>query len=187
MGSTEHGIEPTDTVKRYQKTTQSYIDVTRPEVVKAYNTNMGGVDLNDRMIAHYRSSAKTRKWTVKTILHFFDMSAVNAWVLYKQDAESSGLKDSEVMKFLQFNFALAMQLLEGIHDSDSSHEGSDGSDVEEPDAPDAKKRRRVTMPLPSPARLRSGKHLPKCHPRKEFKRCRKPGCHQQTGDGVPEM
>ncbi|XP_043213160.1 piggyBac transposable element-derived protein 3-like [Amphibalanus amphitrite] len=181
LGSTEHGIEPSDTCKRYQKTSRSYIDVTRPAVVKAYNANMGGVDLNDRMIAHYRSGARTRKWTVKTILHFFDLSAVNAWLLYQQDAEEAGIKGAEMMKFLQFKYALAMQLLKGISSDGSSHSSSGSSDVEEPDGPDPKKRRRATVPMPSPARLRSGKHLPKCHPRKEFQRCRKPGCHQQTG------
>ena len=181
LGSTEHGIEPSDTCKRYQKTTRSYIDVTRPAVVKAYNANMGGVDLNDRMIAHYRSGARTQKWTIRTILHFFDLSAVNAWLLYLQDAEEVGIKGAEMMKFLQFKYALAMQLLKGMSSDDSSHSSSGSSGVEEPDEPEPKKRRRTVVPMPSPARLRSGKHLPKCHPRKEFRRCRKPGCHQQTG------
>ncbi|KAF0292858.1 Chimeric ERCC6-PGBD3 protein [Amphibalanus amphitrite] len=131
LGSTEHGVEPSDTCKRYQKTSRSYIDVTRPAVVKAYNANMGGVDLNDRMIAHYRSGARTRKWTVQTILHFFDLSAVNAWLLYQQDAEEAGIKGAEMMKFLQFKYALAMQLLKGISSDGSSHSSSGSSDVED--------------------------------------------------------
>ncbi|XP_060846158.1 piggyBac transposable element-derived protein 3-like [Rhopalosiphum padi] len=51
--SSESDKEPKDTCRRWSKKEFKKIDVERPNCVKNYNTFMGGVDLCDRMIAHY--------------------------------------------------------------------------------------------------------------------------------------
>ncbi|KAF2890899.1 hypothetical protein ILUMI_15274 [Ignelater luminosus] len=46
--------------RRYSKVNKAYVNVQRPDIVKQYNTNMGGVDLVNRMIAAYRSYHRTK-------------------------------------------------------------------------------------------------------------------------------
>ena len=170
LASTEHGVEPADEVSRYEKKTRSYRTVSRPAVVKAYNACMGGVDLNDRMIALYRAGAKSKKWTIKTMLHFIDMAAVNAWILHRR---SHGERR---MKFLEFKYALAKQMLSWCSISDESGSSSDS----EEQCHQPPKRARVP-PIPSPRLVATGKHLPRAHVRKEFRRCRNAGCSMKTG------
>ncbi|KAJ8895427.1 hypothetical protein PR048_000759, partial [Dryococelus australis] len=56
------------------KKDQKEIQVTCPFSVQQYKKNMGGVDILDRLRSLYRISAKTRKWTAKMIMHFFDFA-----------------------------------------------------------------------------------------------------------------
>lgn len=68
--SNKEGVLPMDKCRRWCKVQKLYIEVDRPFVVKAYNTEMGGVDFLDRMISYYRIGARTKKWTVRVIMHF---------------------------------------------------------------------------------------------------------------------
>ncbi|KAL3217787.1 hypothetical protein MRX96_032013 [Rhipicephalus microplus] len=49
---------------------KKHIDAFRPDVVRLYNVNMGGVDLADCMISYYRIKARVNKWTIKWLGHF---------------------------------------------------------------------------------------------------------------------
>lgn len=61
MASSCHGSDPVIQVKRYCRKEKDYIDVPRPYAVGAYNHNMGGVDLYDRMLTLYRIATRTKK------------------------------------------------------------------------------------------------------------------------------
>lgn len=105
------GEHPVDSCKRWCKKDSKYLQVPRPHIIKCYNDSMGGIDLIDRMISYYRMSARTKKWTVKTIFHLFDLAIANSWILYRQDRKKLGDKQKDVVKFLEFKLEIADQLL----------------------------------------------------------------------------
>ena len=70
------------TVKRWNQSSKRHIMVPRPEIVKGYNSAMGGVDLTEMLIALYRSSVKTHQWYLKVLIHFVGICKVNSWLLY---------------------------------------------------------------------------------------------------------
>ncbi|GFU54698.1 piggyBac transposable element-derived protein 4 [Trichonephila clavipes] len=55
----------------------------KPGLLTSYNTNMGFVDLSDRMANSYTFGRKTLKWTKKLFFHLLDLTVLNAFILYK--------------------------------------------------------------------------------------------------------
>jgi len=82
MLSVAHGKVPEDECRRWSKKEGAYMSVKRPAIIREYNGKMGGVDLCDRMMAYYRMKTRTKKWTIRLMMYFFDLSVVNAWILY---------------------------------------------------------------------------------------------------------
>lgn len=105
LASTSLQIEPQDECKRWSKKDSKFVQVSRPNVVRKYNECMGGIDLIDRMISYYRMGARSKKWTVKTIFHLFDLGIANSWILYRNDRKQVG--ENRVMKFLDFKINIA--------------------------------------------------------------------------------
>lgn len=98
-------------VKRWDKKMKSYIDVTMPKVIDNYNKNMGGVDVLDQSMEYYRTFIKTRKWTLKVILHFIDLSIVNAWRLYRIEATANKVPKNKLKDLLEFRLEIADSLV----------------------------------------------------------------------------
>lgn len=75
------------TVKRWEKQTNTFVDVCAPKVIEyyKYNQHMGGVDVLDQQMEYYRTFIKTKKWTLKVLIHFLDLAIVTAWRLYRND------------------------------------------------------------------------------------------------------
>jgi len=48
----------------------------------------GGVDLMDRMIAHYRHGFKNKKWYLRIFIHFLNISIINSWIIYKENCQN---------------------------------------------------------------------------------------------------
>ncbi|XP_059052342.1 piggyBac transposable element-derived protein 3-like [Achroia grisella] len=94
-------------IKRYDKIAKCYIDVDAPKIVTFYNTFMGGVDVLDQSMEYYRTYMKTRKWTLKVILHFMDLAVVNAWRLYRCDSLAKGIPKNRIQDLLAFRFEIA--------------------------------------------------------------------------------
>nr|XP_029716381.1 piggyBac transposable element-derived protein 3-like [Aedes albopictus] len=59
--STYNGVMPLDIVNRWSTAQKKFISVDRPMIVRDYNQNMGGIDLNDFLVALYRTSIGTKK------------------------------------------------------------------------------------------------------------------------------
>lgn len=62
LSHTVHSVDPEDTCQRWSKKEKRYITVKHPSIMREYHTNMGGVDLSDRMINYYRWKVRTKKW-----------------------------------------------------------------------------------------------------------------------------
>lgn len=85
MASNFIGIGTTDIINRWGKDEKAYVDVLRPEVIRLYNHSMGGVDKMDFLQELYRTFIRSRKWTLRVIFHFIDLSICNGWLEYKRD------------------------------------------------------------------------------------------------------
>lgn len=89
MASNCTGGDNVSYVPRWDKKQKSYVPVKAPRIVLNYNKNIGGVDFLDQTIEYYRTFQKTKKWTVKVLIHLLDLSVANAWRQYKNDLEMS--------------------------------------------------------------------------------------------------
>ena len=67
--STHAGIEPQESVTMWPKAERKFIDVTCSSVVRKYIQCMGGIDICDQQMECYCTWFRTRKWTLKCILH----------------------------------------------------------------------------------------------------------------------
>lgn len=176
FASSACGAEPHDLCKRWSKADNKYIEIKRPAVVKLYNENMGGIDLLDRVIAKYAMNSRTKKWTIRTIHHFFDFCVAASWLQYREDAIKRNLRRREIMDYYAFKFALARMLLLSGDNSASSH-----SDNESDDEPRPKKK--CIVPVPDRSfRKKESKHMPlhMSDSQKSRSKCRYPGCNKLT-------
>ena len=85
------GIEPIDEVERWSKSAGKMITVSRPKIVKVYNSEMRGVDLFDMFQALYRLDHKIRRWYMRIFYWILASSVVNAWLRYRKDFDSMKL------------------------------------------------------------------------------------------------
>lgn len=79
------GIGIEDKAKRWDKDLKEFVYINRPQVVRMYNENMGGVDLLDQMIQYYRINIRSIKWTLRVVMHFIDLALTAAWMEYRRD------------------------------------------------------------------------------------------------------
>ena len=106
-------MDPEDECRRWCKREKKYVAVKRPAIVRQYNSKMGRVDLCDRMLAFYRIKTRTKKWTVRTIMHFIDLALVNSWILYQRDAKVLKIPRKDVHQFLAFK----LDVKKGVYSS----------------------------------------------------------------------
>lgn len=82
--STYVGAEPVQKINRYDKSKKEKVQIDCPQIVKDYNSHMGGVDLLDSYIGRYHISIKNRKWYMRLFHHFLDLAMINSWLAYKK-------------------------------------------------------------------------------------------------------
>lgn len=179
MMSSVHGIEPMDTCSRYNKKEKTRIQVKRPAIVKEYNGNMGGVDLADRMMSYCPMRARTKKWTIRTILHLLDVSVANSWLQLRQDQWCHGVPRKKIPQMRKYKLSLGEMLIYSneeksleLHDDPENENGLQESQT---------KKRSCPTPMPCDSKRRAGvDHMPEIADIKEWKKCRKPGCKGKT-------
>lgn len=172
--STYCGKEPQNTCTRWDKASKSRITIPCPKIVGQYNSYMGGVDMNDRLISYYRSRSRSKKWTIRTVFHFLDLAVANSWIQYRNDRTLLKDKAKDILQLLPFKIDVAEYLLEMCEESSSSSD----SDNENNDSIDELPRKRKVTPLPSEhKRYRQAKHIPVMVDNATFSsRCRNKSC-----------
>ena len=81
--SNTSGAQPTATVSRWCRKSNTRIKVDQPNVIKLYNKFMGGVDRCDQNVSAYRISIRSKKWWWALFVWIPDMVMQNAWLLYR--------------------------------------------------------------------------------------------------------
>jgi len=105
--STKHDASTTTISRRKKRGGGAMEEVRKPVCIVDYNKHMCGVDLMDQMISYYPFTRKTMKWTKRVFFYLMEISAHNAFVLYK--AKSSRKRYNSMFKFV---LQLIRQLIE---------------------------------------------------------------------------
>jgi hypothetical protein len=67
-------------------TSGHYVDdegnASKPLCIESYNSNMGFVDMSDKMANNYSSSQKTWKWTKKLFFHLVNLIILNVFIIH---------------------------------------------------------------------------------------------------------
>lgn len=111
LGSNFIASGEVDHVTRWDKKEKQFVDIERPEMVRLYNKSMGGVDKLDQLISYYRIFIRSRKWTLRMIMHAFDMVIFNCWIQYKKEAEILKVPKRKIMDLMDFRMELAENLI----------------------------------------------------------------------------
>jgi len=72
---------------------------------------MGSVDLLDQMLQYYRINIRTKKWTLRVIMHFVDLALVAAWIEYKKDCTKLNVPKRQILDSLNFRVEVANALI----------------------------------------------------------------------------
>lgn len=130
----------------------------------------------DRLMSFYRIKAKTRKWTVRMIMHFFDFAICAGWVEYRRHQTALGTPKRDILDCLSFRMKYEEFL--------SYTEPETSTDEDDPNfehIPSVSKRSRTRVPHPPDAlRKKHVLHLPEFSESKQKNRCRLPGCGSNT-------
>ncbi|KAK3882873.1 hypothetical protein Pcinc_012742 [Petrolisthes cinctipes] len=105
------GSQPIHTAKRYDRTVKKVVEIPQPNIVKLYNTNMGGVDLADCLLSLYRIPVRSKKYYHRLIFHMIDMAINQAWLLYQRDYETKRIPQEKRHPLLSFRMAVSESLI----------------------------------------------------------------------------
>lgn len=160
---------PLTTCIRWSKKDREYIQIPRPNLIDKYNANMGGVDFLDRMMSYYRMSHRSRKWTVRTIMHMMDFAVAAGWIMYRRQMVAMETPRNKIMDILDFKISIKNELIYRVPVPEKTDPDSDFE-------PRPKKSRARVQQPPAALRLNQVGHLPEIPTPATKNRCRYPGC-----------
>lgn len=96
-----------DEVERCDQRKRSFVKIQRPELVRSYNPNKGGVDKLDQLISLERTDIRSRKGTLRMITHAFDLAVVNSRLEYRRDKACLGIPQQYTVDLLHFKINVA--------------------------------------------------------------------------------
>ncbi|XP_050056264.1 piggyBac transposable element-derived protein 3-like [Aphis gossypii] len=171
-----------DTVRRWDKKLKMYVNIERPEIITAYNTSMGGVDKVDQLISYYRTFISSKKWTLRMIVHAFDLIVVNCWIQYKKDADHYNVNKNKIKDLLHFRMALAENLIKVGQNVPIKRRGRPRADTgDNNEVSTIPKVRKVDSSQPTDdVRKDKFDHFPEFDTKGHTSRCKNPGCKRKT-------
>ncbi|XP_035224597.1 uncharacterized protein LOC118197198 [Stegodyphus dumicola] len=161
-----------------QKMVENGQEVDCPHIVKNYNDYMGGgVDHLDRTISFYRMKHRTKKWTVRVILHMIDFTMSSAWLAYRNTMTELGEPKKNILDYFAFRLSIANTLIHGLLKKPSPTPSLAEDENDEPPP-----KRRVTTCIPhQAARNNEARHMPEMvGDRTHRSRCRNENCSALT-------
>lgn len=138
--------------------------------------NMGGVDLLDQLIQYYRIFLKSKKWTLRAIMHFTDVAICASWLEYRKDCSHLLIPEKEQMDLLAFRINLAETLLK-VNKPKKNMKGRPSTIPT--DEPPPKKRNIEKRPSVD-VRFDCMSHLPIVTNNKNESRCKMENCDKKT-------
>ncbi|KAK3784686.1 hypothetical protein RRG08_012141 [Elysia crispata] len=111
--SNKYGVEPLGTASRWSKKEGQRVAVPQPNVVKHYNSTMGGVDRLDQNVGLYRCGINSKKWWWPTLLYLIDMCVQQTWQLYRRLHESAIFPKDQLARCIKCQV--------GVHDRCFAH------------------------------------------------------------------
>ena len=97
--STDVGVEPLASVKRFDRAAKKKVPVPCPRVIDNYNGKMGGIDKSDMLTHLYKSPMRARRWYMRLFGYALDLCVCNAWILYKRDCKALGEDPTPLKNF----------------------------------------------------------------------------------------
>ena len=157
--STYVGSLPISTVTRYDKTKKEKVPISCPHIVQEYNKHMGGVDLMDSFLGRYHITIRSKKWYLRVFFHLLDLTVINAWIIYKKNANKRGVTKNNILSLGQFRNELA-QVLCTIGEDTEVRKGRPSTSSLEHQLDLKRKRGPATVPPPKDIRRDGCDHLP---------------------------
>jgi len=142
-------------------------EISGPVAVQEYNNFMGGVDMMDRMIAHYPHGFKNRKWYLRIFFHLVNMAIVNSWILYRKSVDGS-------MSLLNFKGSIVWTMLEL---QKANKRGRKSNSVDQKTPP---KKRKSKKSIPLEIRYDNIDHYPLKKVTGQASRCCDANCTSRT-------
>lgn len=151
--------------------------MTRPEVVKVYNSSMGGVDLLDFLIIIIiRTFIRSKKWTSRMICHGIDLAVTNSWLEYRKEAEKLKTPKKDVLDLIHFRAYVGESFI--LTNSVPKPKRGRPSNEQVPE-PSKKKKQPAARPL-NETRYDGVGHFPVFVEQKHQVRCKMEGCTGKT-------
>uniref|UniRef100_A0A2H1VR69 SFRICE_028309 n=1 Tax=Spodoptera frugiperda TaxID=7108 RepID=A0A2H1VR69_SPOFR len=174
--STYTGAMPVTTISRYDKATKQRVSINCPNVIKYYNTHMGGIDLLDSFVGRYHITRKSRKWTNRLFFHLLDVTIINSWLLYKKTLKQTR-SDTRPLNLCKYRLELANSLCNLGVQGNSTKRGCPSSSSLEAELQLKKKRGPAQTMPPKDVRQDKTDHWQKWGDRD---RCKYPNCKGYT-------
>ncbi|KRX74693.1 PiggyBac transposable element-derived protein 3 [Trichinella sp. T6] len=75
---------PIDSVQRYSQSQKKHVKIRMLEIVRRYNTSMGGVDILDKLLSSYRPRLRSKKRWWNLFPNALNLAVVAAWRLHRE-------------------------------------------------------------------------------------------------------
>ena len=178
LASNFAGVGKEEKVNRWDKTEKAYVDISGPEVIGIYNKTMGGVDKTDMLVSLYRTFIRSRKWTLRMVMHGIDISITNSWLEYKSHAKSLKFPEKDILDPMHFRLRIAETLVKANKKIAQTKRGRPSNGHEATPTPLPKKSA-AKRQIPE-VQFDNLNHLPAHNGKTEADRCKLQKCKGKT-------